>query len=800
MTATLKLPTIVTGETITFPGTTLSLTLTGERQIKAAEAAAGGERVMLLVPVRRGVEFDPKAAPVPRDLGRIGVIGTFLKGVRRERTLEIAIQLDRRAQVTGWVEGEYLEAVALPLEDRIDSGIEFEALFREVKDSAVRVAELRGLDAAVARQFLDALPGAGAVADLVAARLDLDEADARKLLETTVVAERFRLLLTILERETGILETQRRIEEKVHEEVGKNQREFFLREQLKAIQRELGESGEGGPEDDLERRIALLQLPEKVAREVERELQRLKTMGGHAPDAQVLRNWLSWISELPWNARSDEKIDLDEAARILDADHYGLAEVKERVIEYLAVRALRLERQARGELTEAEVRKSPILLFVGPPGVGKTSIAKAIAQATGREYVRISLGGSRDESDIRGHRRTYVGALPGRIVQGLKTAGTKNPVFVLDEVDKLGVSFQGDPSSALLEVLDPAQNDSFVDHYLGVPFDLSEILFVATANYADRIPGPLMDRMEVVRFSGYTEAERVEIGRRYLWPRQVRESGIRDSEVDLGDDALRVVVSNYTREAGVRNLERVLGKVARKAATEFARTKAPVIIDAARTREYLKSPPVRPEEMARSDMVGVATGVYYSPVGGDIMFVEASVMTGKGALTLTGQLGDVMQESARAALTYARSNSLALGIRGDVGVFDLHVHVPAGAVPKDGPSAGITMATAIVSALSGRPVRRDVAMTGEVTLHGRVLPIGGLKEKALGAHRAGIRELIVPKANEGDLEEIPAEITGEMRFHLVEDLSEVFSIALARPQMEPLLTPGGQSRPAAPAH
>ena len=800
MTATLKLPTIVTGETVTFPGTTLTITLTGERQIKAAEAAAGGERAILLVPVRRGVEFDPKAAPLPRDLGRIGVIGTFLKGLRRERSLEIAVQLDRRGQVTGWVEGEYLEAVALPLEDGIESGIEFEALFREVKDSAVRVAELRGLDASVARQFLDALPGAGAVADLVAARLDLDEVDARKLLETTVVAERFKLLLTILERETGILKTQRRIEEKVHEEVGKNQREFFLREQLKAIRRELGESGEGGLEDELERRIAELQLPEKVAREVERELQRLKGMGGSSPDAQVLRNWLSWISELPWNARSDEKIDLDEAARILDADHHGLAEVKERVIEYLAVRALRLERQARGELTEAEVRKSPILLFVGPPGVGKTSIAMAIARATGREYVRISLGGSRDESDIRGHRRTYVGAMPGRIVQGLKTAGTKNPVFVLDEVDKLGVSFQGDPSSALLEVLDPAQNDSFVDHYLGVPFDLSEILFVATANYADRIPGPLMDRMEVVRFSGYTEAERVEIGRRYLWPRQVRESGIRESEADLGDDALRVVVSNYTREAGVRNLERVLGKVARKAATEFARTKAPVMIDAARTREYLKSPPVRPEEMARKDMVGVATGVYYSPVGGDIMFVEASVMTGKGALTLTGQLGEVMQESARAALTYARSNSLALGVRGDVGAFDLHLHVPAGAVPKDGPSAGITMATAIVSALSGRPVRRDVAMTGEVTLHGRVLPIGGLKEKALGAHRAGIRELIVPKANEGDLEEIPAEVAGAMRIHLVEELAEVLNIALARPQVEPLLTPGGQPRPGAPAH
>jgi len=800
MTTSRRLPTIVTGETVTFPGTTLTITLTGEAQIKAAEAAAGGERSLLLVPTRRGVEFDPKAVPQPRDLSRIGVVGSFLRGIRRDRSLEIAIQLERRGQVTGWVEGDFLEAVIEPLEDKVESGIEFEALFREVKDSAVRVAELRGLDAGVARQFLEALPGPGAIADMAAARLELDDLDARKLLETVDVAERFRLLLKVLERETGILEVQRRIEQKVQEEVGKGQREFFLREQMKAIQRELDASEDGKPGDELERRVAELKLPEKVAKEVERELQRLAAMTAHSPDAQVLRNWLSWIAELPWNNRSDEKIDLDEAARILDADHFGLTEVKERVLEYLAVRALRLERQARGELTEAEVRKSPILLFVGPPGVGKTSIAKAIAQATGREYVRISLGGSRDESDIRGHRRTYVGAMPGRIVQGLKTAGMKNPVFVLDEVDKLGVSFQGDPSSALLEVLDPAQNDSFVDHYLGVPFDLSEILFVATANFADRIPGPLLDRMEVVRFAGYTEVERVEIGRRYLWPRQVRESGMRESEVDLTDDALRIVVTNYTREAGVRQLERALGKVARKAATEFARSKAKVQIESARIREYLKAPPVRPEEMARKDMVGVATGVYYSQVGGDIMFVEASVMTGKGALTLTGQLGEVMQESARAALTYARSNSLELGLRGDVGTFDLHVHVPAGAIPKDGPSAGVTMATAIVSALSGQPVRREVAMTGEVTLHGRVLPIGGLKEKVLGAHRAGIRELILPKANSGDLEEIPDEIARELRFHLVEDLSEVLSIALAPTRTEPHLTRSGQTRPGAPVH
>jgi len=845
---------------VIFPGLSAPIAAGRPGTLRAVDAALKGDRLVFAVAQR-----DNADEPTPEILYSMGVIARIGQVQRGFGGVQLLLQGEQRATALQYTATDnYLSAVVMPVDEMApinEHDPAFEALHKETRERAAELAEKRGLTEEVVLQVLESVTEPGKLADLVAGHLEVPVAEKQGLLETLSVEERLRRVLVHVQRQIGLLEAQEEIKSQVQEELGERQREMFLREQMKAIQKELGDDDQAREIEDLREKLNKLVLPKQARQEVERELGRLERAGRESMEAQVIRTYLEWIAELPWNARSDDNLELNHAATVLDEDHYGLPDVKDRVLEFLAVRQLKAqeleaEMSRTGEFPASRLRaskevatpslpskeddpdrpitdkkeakaramaKGPILLFVGPPGVGKTSIAKSIARALNREYVRASLGGARDEADIRGHRRTYVGAMPGRIIQGMKQAGTKNPVFLLDEVDKLGISFQGDPASALLEVLDPAQNDTFTDHYLNVPFDLSEVLFIATANFIQNIPAPLLDRMEVVEFSGYTEREKAEIAKKYLIPRQLDESGLKEKGVSFTDDAVMALVSRYTRESGVRQLERQVGAVARKVARRIAAgdQAATKVITPEDVRELLGRPKVHPERAAEENEVGVATGMYYTPAGGDIMFVEAAIRRlfgpapeenatavsgwGNVSLILTGQLGDVMKESARAALTYAATHADALGIASDkLGSVEVHVHVPAGAIPKDGPSAGVTMATALVSAMSGRPARKDVAMTGEITLRGRVLPIGGLKEKVLGAHRAGITTIVLPKENEADLEDIPEEVRKTLTFHPVQTLDEVFGVALlpgeSRPARPPRSSKRGTLEPPAPTH
>jgi ATP-dependent Lon protease len=801
-----NLPVVPMRNSVLFPGVGLPINAGRPGTLRAIEAAVNGpeKRVFAVAQRQDGEEV---AAENLYTIGTIATIGSLQRGLGGVRLLlegqSRGIAL-RYVQKKGYLEATVQEArEMLPLDARDPA---FMALHREARERATELGRKLGLPEETVNQVLAEVDEPGRLADLTAGYIDIPPVERQALLETLAVEDRLRRVLVHVQRQIDVLSAQEDIQEKVKEELGGRQREMYLREQLKAIQKELGE-GEGADDESLKElraKLDALDLAEDARKEVDREWARLTRIGRESMESQVIRTYLETIAELPWNARSDEHLDVQEAARILDEDHYGLNDVKDRILEFLAVRQLMQEQQKEREtLIVAETAPDPepgapkdalrksarargrILLFAGPPGVGKTSIAKSIARAMGRKYVRISLGGARDEADIRGHRRTYIGAMPGRIIQGMKQAGTKNPVFLLDEVDKLGVSFQGDPASALLEVLDPAQNDSFTDHYLAVPFDLSEVLFIATANFIQNIPGPLLDRMETVNFAGYTEEEKLQIAKSYLVPRQLEENGLRPAQLAIDDSAILEVVASYTRESGVRQLERELGKLARKVARRVAAGEVETMtVRQDEIRGLLGRPRVHPEKMAREDQIGIATGMYYTPAGGDIMFVEGSLMRGKGELILTGQLGDVMKESARAAWSFARSHAGWLGIEEDEFVRDVHVHVPAGAIPKEGPSAGVAIASALVSALSKRPVRNDVAMTGEITLSGRVLPIGGLKEKILGAVRAGITTVVIPRANEPDLEDLTEDVRSNLEVHPVETLGEALAVTLRDTSLE----------------
>ncbi len=765
------LPILPVRDIVIFPYMIIPLFVGREMSIQSIDHSLNTDRMVLLL-TQKDLSVEN---PGPEDLHSVGTAGLIMRMLKLpDGRVKILVQGLKKAKVLDVkLKENYYEATIQKIEDQKPSEmtLEVEALMRNVKeqlDKAVSLGKTILPDIMVVVENLD---DPGRLADLVASNLGLKTEQAQEILETADPIQRLKRVSDILGREVELLLVQQKIQTEARGEIDKTQREYFLREQLKAIQRELGEIDERAEEiNEFSQKIKAAKMPDKVLKEAEKQLKRLEKMHPDSAEAATVRTYLDWLVELPWSKVTKDNLDIKAAKKVLDEDHYDLEKVKERILEYLSVRKLKSK------------MKGPILCFIGPPGVGKTSLGRSISRSLGREFVRMSLGGVRDEAEIRGHRRTYVGALPGRIVQGIKQAGKNNPVFMLDEIDKIGADFRGDPSSALLEVLDPEQNNSFVDHYLGVPFDLSNVMFITTGNIVDTIPGPLRDRMEIIYLSGYTEEEKVGIARNYLLPKQLEEHGINGRIMRLSDSALNMLISHYTREAGVRNLERELANLCRKVARQIAEgRKRNFFITSRGLHRYLGAPKFLPEEEMEKDEIGVATGLAWTESGGDIIYVEAITMKGGGKLTLTGQLGDVMKESAHAALSFVRSRAKDLGIKEDVfSKTDIHIHVPAGAIPKDGPSAGITMAVAIASALTGRPVDKRVAMTGEITLRGRVLPIGGLKEKTLAAKRMGIRKVIVPERNRKDLEDIPRYVKRDVEFVFVEEVDVVFKAALKK--------------------
>ncbi len=775
-----ELPVLPLRNVVAFPHTLLPLAIGIPRSVELLEDALSGERLVVLAAMT-----DPTVEePGPDGVYPIATLARVEQVVRLEDDENAKYQIIargiHRVQITEWVTEEpYLKAHVELAPEKMGSETEAEALRRELLALARRMASYFPQVPEEAIEMLNQVAKADVLLYALASNLHLDVEEAQEVLSGEDLTAQMRSLLRIMQHELEVLEVSEEIREEAQTEMEKTQREYYLRQQLKAIQKELGEDEEGSEAEVYRKKLEEADLPEEAHREAERELDRLAQLHPQSAEVGVIKTYLDWLLELPWNELSADSLDLGYAERVLDEDHYGLEKVKERILEFLAVRMLHQER----EVERPEEYASTILCFVGPPGVGKTSLGRSIARAMERKFTRMSLGGLRDEAEIRGHRRTYIGAMPGRIIQALKRVGTRNPVFMLDEIDKVSSSWRGDPASALLEVLDPQQNHAFRDHYLDLDFDLSDVFFITTANTLSTIPPALQDRMEVIEIDGYTEYEKVQIAEGYLVPRQIKVNGLEPDEVAFTEGGLRTIIREYTREAGVRNLEREIGRALRKVAMSVARCSVEAsdcaeVVDEEKVREFLGKPRYRDEAQLRTELPGVATGLAWTPTGGQVLFVEARVMEGKDKLLLTGQLGDVMKESARIGLSFVQGELERLGLSKDaLDDKTVHLHVPAGAIPKDGPSAGVTLVTALISVLTGRPVREEIGMTGEVTLQGRVLPIGGVKQKVLAAHRRGLRTVILPKANEVDLDEVPEEIQEELSFELVEHVDEVLQLA-----------------------
>lgn len=738
-----------------------------EKSVQAVDAALNKDRYILIC-----AQKDEKVdEPTLDDIYHTGTVAMIMRMLKMpDGRLKVLIQGIQRARIKEVVREDPFYEVKVDLieeKDITEYGPEVEALVRAAREQSEKILSLKGIDAAEIMAVLNSVDEPGRLADLIASNLRMKPEEAQKILECEDPVERLKLVNEKLAKEVEVATMQAKIQNMAREGMDKAQREFFLREQLKAIKRELGEGADEQEElEELRKALKKAGLPAKIMKEAEKQLRRLESMHPDSSEATVIRTYLDWLAELPWKKVSKDRLDIKEAEKILNEDHYDLEKVKERILEYLSVRKLNPQ------------MKGPILCFVGPPGVGKTSLGRSIARALNRKFVRMSLGGMKDEAEIRGHRRTYIGSMPGRIIQGIKEAGTKNPVFMLDEIDKVGTDFRGDPSSALLEVLDPEQNNSFTDHYLNVPFDLSKVMFICTANMLDTIPPALLDRMEVIRIPGYTEQEKVKIAQQYLLPRQIKENGLKPEQIQISASTLLKVIREYTREAGLRNLERELGTICRKVARKIAEgQKGPFRITTQNLHKYLGAPKYLSEEKESNLPPGIALGLAWTPFGGEVLNIEVSVLPGKGKLLLTGQLGEVMKESAQAALSYARSRAKEFGLEPDfIEKNDLHIHVPAGATPKDGPSAGITICAALVSSLSGKSLPGDTAMTGEITLRGRVLPVGGIKEKILAAVTYGLKQVIIPKKNLKDLEEIPKELRKKIKIKSVEHVDELWTI------------------------